>query len=67
MIIHFARELRDWTVQYEEDVAMATPTNDQYVRVYVDSAVATLPGVVRTTLRKVLADNLDDVMRTSLW
>ncbi|KAI1652284.1 uncharacterized protein F4817DRAFT_322738 [Daldinia loculata] len=64
--LHFARELRDWTVRYEEDVAMATPTNDQYVRVYVDSAVATLPGVVRTTLRKVLADNLDDVMRTSL-
>lgn len=65
--MHFAVELRDWTVAYEEEVAKPTKTNDQYVRVYVDSAVASLPRFVGATLRKVLGADLDDVMRTSLW
>lgn len=65
--LHFALELRDWTVRYEEEVAKPTATNDQYVRVYVDSAMASLPGFVRSTVRQMLGANLDDVMRTSLW
>ncbi|KAI0149874.1 hypothetical protein F4776DRAFT_672054 [Hypoxylon sp. NC0597] len=64
--VHFAIELRDWTVRYEEEVAKPTATNDQYVRVYVDSAVSALPGFVGRTLRKTLGADLDDVMRTSL-
>ncbi|KAK3938951.1 hypothetical protein QBC46DRAFT_155056 [Diplogelasinospora grovesii] len=64
--LHFAQELRAWTVRYEEDVAKPTATNDQYVRVYVDSAVSSLPGFLRTTLRKTLGADLDDVMRESL-
>lgn len=65
--LHFALELRDWTVRYEEEVAKPTATNDQYVRVYVDSAMSSLPGFVRSTVRQMLGANLDDVMRTSLW
>ncbi|KGO42352.1 hypothetical protein PEX1_000950 [Penicillium expansum] len=64
--LHFAMELRDWTIQYEEEVAKPTATNDQYVRIYVDSALAFLPGFIRTTVRKMLGNDLDDVMRTSL-
>ncbi|OLN83312.1 hypothetical protein CCHL11_03129 [Colletotrichum chlorophyti] len=64
--LHFAMELRDWTVGYEEEVARPTETNDQYVRVYVDSAVSSLPRPLRNTLRKLLGADLDDVMRTSL-
>ncbi|CAG7962796.1 unnamed protein product [Penicillium nalgiovense] len=64
--LHFAIELRDWTIQYEEEVAKPTATNDQYVRVYVDSALSSLPGFVRTSGRKMLGNDLDDVMRTSL-
>ncbi|CAG8891821.1 unnamed protein product [Penicillium egyptiacum] len=64
--LHFAIELRDWTIQYEEEVAKPTATNDQYVRVYVDSALSSLPGFIRTSVREMLGNDLDDVMRTSL-
>ncbi|KAH6683485.1 hypothetical protein F5X68DRAFT_242281 [Plectosphaerella plurivora] len=64
--LHFARELKQWTIEYEERVARPTETNDQYVRVYVDSAVSSLPGFVRTMLRGTLGMDLDDVMRESL-
>ncbi|OBR14556.1 hypothetical protein CH63R_03282 [Colletotrichum higginsianum IMI 349063] len=60
--LHFATELRDWTVRYEEEVARPTTRNDQYVRVYVDSAVSSLPGFVRVALRKSLGAELDDTM-----
>lgn len=65
--LHFAMELRDWTIRYEEAVARPVATNDQYVRVYVDAALAGLPGFVTKTVRKMLAADLDEVMRTSLW
>ncbi|KUM59712.1 hypothetical protein ACN42_g7427 [Penicillium freii] len=64
--LHFAIELMEWTVQYEEEVAKPTATNNQYVRVYVDSAMSSLPGFIRTTVRKMLGNDLDNVMRTSL-
>lgn len=63
---HFAMELRDWTVQYEEEVCKPVPTNDQYVRVYVDSALSSVPSFLRTTLRKSLGADMDDVVRSSL-
>ncbi|GCB20244.1 hypothetical protein AAWM_03129 [Aspergillus awamori] len=61
--VHFAMELTRWTVQYEERVAKFTATNDQYVRIYVDSA---LPGLLRPVVRRVLGAGLDEVMRLSL-
>lgn len=61
--LHFALELRAWTIYYEETVARPTATNDQYVRVYVDSA---LPDFIKPVVRQMLGDDLDDVMRTSL-
>ncbi|CRG92046.1 hypothetical protein PISL3812_09101 [Talaromyces islandicus] len=64
--LHFAMELRDWTVHYEEEFAKPTATNDQYVRVYVDSAMSSLPGFIRTLVRQMLGAELDDVMRASL-
>lgn len=65
--LHFLTELCDWTLHYEKEVAKPVATNDQYVRVYVDSALASIPGFARTAIRQMLADSLDDVMRTSLW
>ncbi|KAF5024515.1 hypothetical protein F66182_3455 [Fusarium sp. NRRL 66182] len=64
--LEFAKELEAWTLQYEEQVARPTATNDQYVRVYVDSAFSRMPAFVGRTLRKYLGENLDDVMRESL-
>ncbi|KAJ5209292.1 hypothetical protein N7449_003671 [Penicillium cf. viridicatum] len=64
--LHFAIELMEWTVQYEEEVAKPTATNNRYVQVYVDSALSSLPGFIRMTVRKMLGNDLDDVMRTSL-
>lgn len=64
--VHFVQELADWTIRYEKEVAVPTPTNDQYVRVYVDSAVSSLPRPVCTFLRKLIGHELDDTMRTSL-
>ncbi|KAF2141144.1 uncharacterized protein K452DRAFT_327340 [Aplosporella prunicola CBS 121167] len=64
--LHFAMELRDWTLQYEKEVAKPVATNDQYVRVYVDSVTAALPKPFTTLLRKVLGYELDDTMRSSL-
>ncbi|KAJ5773723.1 hypothetical protein N7457_008619 [Penicillium paradoxum] len=64
--LHFAIELQEWTIRYEEEVAKPTAASDQYVRVYVDSAMASLPDFIRTSVRKMLGDSLDDVMRTSL-
>ncbi|KAK2768579.1 hypothetical protein FQN54_000435 [Arachnomyces sp. PD_36] len=64
--LHFAMELRDWTVQYEKEVAKPTKTNDQFVRVYVDSAMSSFPGFAVTFVRKLLGADLSDVMRTSL-
>ncbi|KAK1148904.1 hypothetical protein N8T08_007576 [Aspergillus melleus] len=61
--LHFALELSKWTVHYEEKVARPTATNDQYVRVYVDSA---LPGFLKTVVRQMLGADLDNLMRTSL-
>ncbi|KAL4928608.1 uncharacterized protein BDV17DRAFT_281927 [Aspergillus undulatus] len=61
--LHFALELTRWTTYYEEKVARPTATNDQYVRVYVDSA---LPGFLRPAVRQMLGADLDDLMRTSL-
>ncbi|EKG16658.1 hypothetical protein MPH_06112 [Macrophomina phaseolina MS6] len=64
--LHFAEELKDWTEQYEEAVARPVPTNDQYVRVYVDSATSAMPKAVGILLRKTLGFELNDTMRTSL-
>ncbi|KAI5918854.1 hypothetical protein F4810DRAFT_690267, partial [Camillea tinctor] len=64
--LHFANELYDWTIQYEEKVAKPVATGDQYVRVYVDSATASLPKFVTTLLRKVVGFDLDETMRISL-
>ncbi|KAL4921832.1 hypothetical protein BDW62DRAFT_208018 [Aspergillus aurantiobrunneus] len=61
--LDFAMELAKWTVHYEEQVARPTATNDQYVRVYVDSV---LPGFIRPAVRQMLGADLDVVMRTSL-
>ncbi|CAG7943226.1 unnamed protein product [Penicillium salamii] len=63
---HFAAELQDWTLRYEKEVAKPTATNDQYVRVYVDSALSSFPGFARTAVRQMLGANLDEVMRSSL-
>ncbi|OOG00297.1 hypothetical protein ASPCADRAFT_60 [Aspergillus carbonarius ITEM 5010] len=52
--LHFAMELRDWTIRYEEQVARPLATNDQYVRVYVDAAMGKFPGFVRVVVRRVL-------------
>lgn len=64
--VHFAEELRDWTLHYEKTAAVFAPTNDQYVRVYVDSSVAKFPKPVVTFVRKALGAELDDISRTSL-
>jgi hypothetical protein len=65
--LEFAQELEAWTHQYEQEVARPTAANDQYVRVYVDSGVSKMPRFVGMTIRKVLGESLDDVMRASLW
>ncbi|KAL5584044.1 hypothetical protein FOVSG1_015395 [Fusarium oxysporum f. sp. vasinfectum] len=64
--LEFAKELEAWTLRYEQEVARPTATNDQYVRVYVDSAFSRMPAFVTRTLRKYLGENLDDIMRESL-
>ncbi|KAH6953559.1 hypothetical protein DER45DRAFT_528118 [Fusarium avenaceum] len=64
--LQFAEELDAWTHQYEQEVAQPTTTNDQYVRVYVDSAVSKMPNFVAATIRMILAESLDDTMRASL-
>ncbi|GIK00430.1 hypothetical protein Aspvir_004455 [Aspergillus viridinutans] len=61
--LHFALELSKWTIHYEEEVARPTATNDQYVRVYVDSA---LPSFIKPVVRQMLGADLSDIMRTSL-
>lgn len=65
--LEFAKELEAWTLRYEQEVARPTATNDQYVRVYVDSAFSRMPAFVGKILRKYLGENLDDIMRESLW
>lgn len=64
--VHFAMELRDWSIRYEEEVARPNAQSDQYVRVYVDSAVSSLPAFVGRALRKSLGAELDEIMRASL-
>lgn len=65
--LHFALELKEWTIRYEEEVAKPTTTGDQYVRIYVDSALSSLPSFARSLVRQMLGADLDDVMRASLW
>lgn len=65
--VHFANELKAWTIAYEEQVCIpGVATNDQYVRVYVDSATSALGKSVTDFVRKVLGGELDDTMRISL-
>ncbi|PWY75243.1 hypothetical protein BO94DRAFT_474198 [Aspergillus sclerotioniger CBS 115572] len=64
--MHFAKDLRDWTIRYEEDVARPVPTNDQYVNVYVDGAMGRFPGWMRVGVRRVLGAEVGERMRGSL-
>ncbi|CVK96607.1 uncharacterized protein FMAN_10938 [Fusarium mangiferae] len=64
--IHFATELRDWTLRYEANVALPTEANDRYVRVYVDGIFPRLTTRMRMLLRKTIGSELDSVMRESL-
>ncbi|KAM0226688.1 hypothetical protein ACHAP5_012339, partial [Fusarium lateritium] len=64
--MHFATELRDWTLRYETNVALPTETNDRYTRVYVDGAFPGLTPRLNVLLRKIIGSELDDVMRESL-
>lgn len=64
--LQFGEELRAWTVRYEDAVARPVATNDQYVRVYVDSATSALPPAATMLLRKVVGFELNDTMRVSL-
>lgn len=64
--VHFLEELVEWTLDYERRVAKPTATNDQYVRVYVDSAFEYMPRSVCALFRKMLGFTLDDLMRESL-
>ncbi|KAF2174942.1 hypothetical protein K469DRAFT_724916 [Zopfia rhizophila CBS 207.26] len=61
--LHF---LRDWTAEYEAAVARPVATNDQYVRVYVDSVTSAMPNAITILLRKIIGSELDDTMRVSL-
>ena len=53
-------------MDYEKRVAHPTTTADQYVKAYVDSAIKGMPAAARF-LRSVVAHDLDDNMRESLW
>ncbi|KAL7624942.1 hypothetical protein AAE478_004156 [Parahypoxylon ruwenzoriense] len=64
--MHFAQELYDWTIFYEKMVAEPRPSNDAYVRVYVDSGTKSLPKAVTLLTRKLVASELDSTMRKSL-
>ncbi|TDZ18070.1 Mycophenolic acid synthesis protein B [Colletotrichum orbiculare MAFF 240422] len=64
--LHFAEELERWVLQYEEEVAKPSQPSRQYVSVYVDAAVASLPRFVGTALRKVLASDMNETMARSL-
>ncbi|CAI6098696.1 unnamed protein product [Clonostachys chloroleuca] len=64
--VHFAMDLRDWTIKYEEAVAVPNGPSVQYVHAYVDSAFLSMPKWVGATMRKALGADLDDTMRSSL-
>lgn len=64
--VHFAMDLRDWTIKYEETVAVPNDPSVQYVHAYVDSAFLSMPKWVGATMRKTLGADLDDTMRLSL-
>jgi len=64
--LHFVEELIQWTVDYEKRVVYPTQTADQYVKAYVDSATKGIPTATKL-LRGVVAMDLDDRMRESLW
>ncbi|KAH7012469.1 major facilitator superfamily domain-containing protein [Microdochium trichocladiopsis] len=64
--LHFAMELRDWTVKHAELVAKPNAASDQYVRVYVDGATSKLPRAVTVLARKMLGSEWDEAMRNSL-
>lgn len=63
---HFAQELVEWTMRYEEEVCRFTPQSRSYVEVYVDSATARLPKFVGVLVRKMLGFELHGPMRESL-
>ncbi|ETS78446.1 hypothetical protein PFICI_10508 [Pestalotiopsis fici W106-1] len=64
--LHFANELYEWTIGYEQQVAKPVATGYQYVRIYVDGATAALPRPFTTLVRKVIAFDLDKTIRISL-
>ncbi|VUC30925.1 unnamed protein product [Clonostachys rosea] len=64
--VHFAMDIRDWTIEYEERVAVPNDPSAQYVHAYVDSAFLSMPKWVGATMRKTLGADLDDTMRSSL-
>lgn len=64
--LHFVDELIEWTAEYERRVCRPTETADRYVKAYVDSATWGMPAVTRL-IRSIIAVDLDNNMRESLW
>ena len=64
---HFANELKAWTIAYEEEVCLpGVATNDQYIKVYVDSATSAFGKGATEFVRKTLGSELSDKVRISL-
>ena len=64
--LHFANELRDWTVQYERQAAVPHEKNAIYTRTYVDGKLQKLPGFLAAILKRAVAYEVTEPMRSAL-
>lgn len=62
----FAEELAQWVEQYEARVAVNTPSNSAFVNRYIETKTGNMPSAIKPLLRRVVAADLDDIMRESM-
>jgi hypothetical protein len=63
---HFARELIDWTLAYEREVAKPTQTTKVIGGRLIDLAKFNLPGPLKPVIERVISAKLDKHMRESM-
>ena len=63
---HFARELCEWTLKYERNVARPTESTRKIGRRLLELAQWNLPGVLKPVVERVIATKVDEHVRESM-
>lgn len=64
--VHFARELCEWTLGYEKEVAKPAESTRKIGRRFMELAQWNLPGFLKPVVERVIASKVDEHVRVSM-